>query len=668
MVSLIIPNQTEREPLDNSFRYFLGLMLAMVAVFVLGMTILIRSDYQRTSSQVLRQLSHVSELFAQSVESSLNVANVKMWVLIDRIAAAPLTTETVAAPAFAETLQDTVMNTPQIDSLLVIDPEGTVIWATAESIIGRNLSDRGYFQTALTLSRGQFAVGIPVTARGSGRRVTPIAWPIRGPRGEMRGVIASALGEEYFEGLLSRAEVGSDMHVSIVTENGETAFAKNDDPSSSDADLFEASTPVPALGVTISATRGKTDALVGFRHRTAAFAVLATILFFSAIGAAIVSRVKSVQLAESLKRSQRDKLRILNAQREFETIFENVADGIVIFDEDRQLQRSNKKARELLGSKSDGDAVERLGALLPPVSEIEEDYSVHRIELPDLDHEELYQSVQCRVMKLETNGQSIAYCVLADVSAEERLAAARIAFVTSVNHELRTPLTSLAGSLDVLSDRFADDLPGGAAKLVAMASRNAERLLMLVNDILTLQAIDQGQLNVRMEPVSVADALQEAISTNSGYGLGAQVKLVCDLSDCDQNAFVQADGTRLQQIFSNLISNAMKYSPRHGEVRIGAACLDGKVTFWVKDNGPGIPQEAGERIFERFTKPVHAKGVQASGTGLGLAITKELVERQGATISFESITDDEDQDRSGTTFRVTFNALNSREFLMGIAS
>ena len=173
---------------------------------------------------------------------------------------------------------------------------------------------------------------------------------------------------------------------------------------------------------------------------------------------------------------------------------------------------------------------------------------------------------------------------------------------------------------------------------------------------------------MQIDKVSVAEALHEAVATNASYGQGAQVRLVCDTRDVGADRFIAADWMRLQQIFSNLISNAVKYSPRGGEVRIGAELENGNVRFWIRDSGPGIPSSARERIFQRFTKPVHSKEIQASGTGLGLAITKELAERQNASIDFDSITSQEDPENSGTTFHVTFQEMTAQDMQARAAS
>lgn len=237
---------------------------------------------------------------------------------------------------------------------------------------------------------------------------------------------------------------------------------------------------------------------------------------------------------------------------------------------------------------------------------------------------------------------------------QEQLIAARTAFITSVNHELRTPLTSLSGAIDLLQDRFTEALPAGAKKLISMAARNSDRLLVLVNDILTLQAIDQQRLNIVMEKVDAKRMLCEAVATNSGYGLGNGIRLVAETPEEAEGAAFCADATRLQQVFSNLISNAIKYSPAGGEVTIGARIDAETVTFSVRDTGPGIPKSAQPRIFDRFAKPLHNRQIQVSGTGLGLAITRELVIRQGGSIRFETRSIEDGEKPSGTTFLVSF--------------
>ena len=642
------PDQTRS---DLGFR---GLILTLVALFLCGIFVLVRSDYVRTVARADLQLSHFAELFEQTVDSSFKMANLQMGDLIETLAVAPLRDAETMNRRFDTRIMRSVAAIEQIDSLVVIDLDGTVIWATAAPLVGQNLSDRGYFQRARELGKGEYTVGVPIISRGTGRRVTPIAWPIIGRNGRLRGVIASGLQEQYFSQLLTLNEVEPDMHVEVVTSNGEVAFVSEDAAREPESRVFRATQDVSSLGLHIDVSRNRAAVMQEFWQRNIAFSILATLLFFTAIGAAIRSKEQSRKLAKGLAQSERDRKRIESAQKEFDAIFDNVGDGVVVFDDGDKFFRSNRKARELLDVGDDAAAVRNMRALLPDVFEREGDLTINRLPLNATAETEAMQAVQCRVMKLNIHGARIAYCVLEDISAQERLSAARNEFITSVNHELRTPLTSLAGSLELLQGRFAADLPSGAARLVDMATRNADRLLVLVNDILTLQAIDQQQLSVNLEPLSATEVLNEAISTNSGYRQGLNVKLVLESAPPDGSVFISADRVRLQQIFSNLISNAIKYSPPNGQVKIGVKAANNRVSFYVRDFGPGIPKSARDRLFERFAKAIHSRDVQASGTGLGLAITQELVKRQGGSINFETNSIEDGDQGHGTIFYVSF--------------
>ncbi|WP_163852094.1 ATP-binding protein [Pseudooceanicola aestuarii] len=637
------------------------LMITVVLVFLAGMFLLAWTDHRRSAARAHQQLGYFAELFQQSLEASLNIANLKMWAMIDDISYVPFRQTENVDDIYGRRLRRTVEDVPQIDSLLLIDTEGTVMWSTTEVMVGLNLADRAYFQKAITMSRGEFTVGSPINSRGTARRLTPIAWPIISSAGELRGIFVSSLGEPYFAELLSLQGVEDDMIVRIVTADGATAFATGTDGLADPGRLMTASRPIGALGLEIQVSRSRRAVLRNYWDRTLAFGFIATLLFFTVLLSAIRARSQSVMLAAGLKRSEQDRLKIQTTQREFDAIFENVGDGIVVFDDIDTLHRSNLAARRFLDVDDDESAVHRLRERLPPFADIPKETAVYPLNLAPRDPGGPPQRLQCRVMKLHLYGTDIAYCVLEDISAEERLAETRMSFVTSVNHELRTPLTSLSGALDLLRARFEAELPAGAKKLVNMAARNADRLLVLVNDILTLQAIDQQQLSINREPVAVAEALSEAVTTNTGYGVGRDVSIAADPLPTGEDPVLLLDRVRLQQVLANLISNAIKYSPPGSQVRIGAEIHPRSVRFYVSDTGPGIPEDALDRLFDRFTKPVHGHDIQVSGTGLGLAITRELVHRQGGEITVESRAQADGAKDSGTTFHVSFQRQSGTE-------
>jgi len=199
-----------------------------------------------------------------------------------------------------------------------------------------------------------------------------------------------------------------------------------------------------------------------------------------------------------------------------------------------------------------------------------------------------------------------------------------------VNHELRTPLTSMLGSLGLVREGSAGELPTEARKFVDIAYENSERLVALVNDILDIERIETGRLPMRLETVELGALLARALELNEHYAARLGVRLA--LASGSVLAPVRADADRLMQVLANLLSNAAKYSPKGAEVTLATALADGSVRISVADRGPGIPAEFRPRLFGRFEQ---ANGTQG-GTGLGLAISKALVERMGGRIGCDS--------------------------------
>ena len=658
------PPTPKREVVTARNKMILALVLiGLITAFVISVSILVRADHKRTIAESHQQLGHIAELLEKSVEASLDITNLRMNDLLDQIAQSPLSGTTLTNNFYSPLLTATIEKIKQIDSLVLIDTNGDVIWASVPSLQGTNLSDRGYFQNALRLGRGEYAVGVPILSRGDGRRLTPIAWPILGLNAEIYGVAASGLGEGYFEELLTANDVQSGVRVDIITENGDVSFSVPDEPLDTNDRFVSVSKSIPGLGLHVNVSRALSDVLDGQIQRSVVFVSVATILFVAALSLALHSQLKSFKLAEGLYRAERDKKRIESAQAEFNAIFQNVADGIVVFGVNDVLHKVNAKALNILGVQTERSAVNKLRDLLPPLTDLTAEPVTLKFKLPPDNKNSDERRIHARIMSLHLGNMDLVYCVLSDVTEEERLILARDNFITSINHELRTPLTSLTGALDILKGRFTAQMPEGATKLLEMALRNSDRLLLLVNDILTLQAIDQHQLHLKIQKLNVDDVLAEALNTNAGFGMGMNVSI--SLEEVQHSAVLEADPVRLQQIFSNIISNAVKYTPKGGEVKIGASVADDIISFWVRDNGPGIPESARAQLFERFSVPVHEQSVQASGTGLGLAITQELAERQGGAVSFKSRLSEDDPHNHGTTFFVKFPAAADAQAISG---
>ncbi len=215
-------------------------------------------------------------------------------------------------------------------------------------------------------------------------------------------------------------------------------------------------------------------------------------------------------------------------------------------------------------------------------------------------------------------------------------------FISTVSHELRTPLTSIKGALDLLVGGIEVGQTSDSAKLVEIAQRNSDRLLTLVNDILDVQAIEAGSLVVDLKAVDLAPLLDRNLAAVDVLArrFGVVVRRTGEVPD----ACVMADANRVDQVLTNLVSNATKFAPRGSTVTIGATRLDGVVRISVHDTGRGIPPTQQGQVFERFWQADASNARGTSGTGLGLSISKKIVETMGGRIGFDS---DPDQ---GTTF------------------
>ncbi|SPJ26374.1 sensor histidine kinase [Palleronia abyssalis] len=209
-------------------------------------------------------------------------------------------------------------------------------------------------------------------------------------------------------------------------------------------------------------------------------------------------------------------------------------------------------------------------------------------------------------------------------------------FISTVSHELRTPLTSIRGSLGlVLGGGAAAQLPANVSGLLDIANRNAERLVLLINDILDVQKIRSGRMSMAMERQQIRSHVEDALALAANYA--PEKNLVFTLEDHAPAGEGRVDPGRLGQVLANLLSNAIKFSPEEGTVRLSIRHVDGKLRISVADEGPGIPVEFADRIFEPFSQHEKSNTRSIGGTGLGLNISQALIEAMDGTIWFESV-------------------------------
>jgi len=247
----------------------------------------------------------------------------------------------------------------------------------------------------------------------------------------------------------------------------------------------------------------------------------------------------------------------------------------------------------------------------------------------------------------DAQGEISAYLGIAtDITERKEMERMKTEFISTVSHELRTPLTSIRGALALVAGGVVGELPAAAKPLVEIAHKNSERLILLVNDLLDMEKIEAGKMELNPSPVKLMPLLQQALDGNQAYA--EQYRVRYELAGDVPDVMVNVDANRMMQVLANLLSNAAKYSPSGGTVTVAVECVDQHVRVAVEDNGTGIPEEFRNRIFQKFAQADSSDTRKKGGTGLGLSITKAIVEHMGGRIWFDS------QPNVRTVFHVEF--------------
>lgn len=244
------------------------------------------------------------------------------------------------------------------------------------------------------------------------------------------------------------------------------------------------------------------------------------------------------------------------------------------------------------------------------------------------------------------DGEGGVIAVIHDITEQRRLDDARREFVANVSHELRTPLTNIRSYTETLLDA-AGDIPLETEKqFLGVISSESERMARIVTDLLTLSKLDYGRMELRMTRFSLSDLLKKVANAmrltiqDSGHEMAVEAP--------DDLPQIVGDRERIEQVVVNILSNAVKYTPSGGHIRLAACALAGnRVRITVEDDGVGIPAADVPRLFERFYRVDKARSRAAGGTGLGLAIAKEIVEQHEGKIALAS------EYGKGTTVTIT---------------
>jgi PAS domain S-box-containing protein len=336
-------------------------------------------------------------------------------------------------------------------------------------------------------------------------------------------------------------------------------------------------------------------------------------------------------------------------QMRMQAVLDTVADGIITIDDKGAIQLANPAAKHLFGYEIDEILGRNVKMLMPQPYATEHDQYLTNFattrkakvigigrEVTGLRKDGTLFPMELAVTEMAVDGKIQFVGVVRDISQRKKMERVKQDFVSTVSHELRTPLTSIRGALGLVLKKSGHLLPEKSLRMLETANRNSERLTRLVNDILDLEKIEGGQLDLELNHLDLRILLQQVVLANESYAI--QHNITLRLHESETVAMVLADEHRLLQVMANLVSNAAKFSPEGSEVDIFLA--DTKPGFsrvCVQDHGRGIPEEFRDRIFGRFNQADASDSKDKGGTGLGLSISKAIVERHGGSIGYDSV-------------------------------
>ncbi|MEI4473975.1 PAS domain S-box protein [Frigidibacter sp. MR17.24] len=345
---------------------------------------------------------------------------------------------------------------------------------------------------------------------------------------------------------------------------------------------------------------------------------------------------------ESVARAAAEALEAAEAQ--FRTTIDLAPVGMALLDEDCHLLHVNEALCRFTGYPAEELLALRLSTLIPPSRRVISEHDRKRMRSGEVrllqlerrmirkDGSEAWALLHISQQR-SSRSEAVEFIVqVQDITERRQMEQMKSNFVATVSHELRTPLTSIKGGLSLVLGAMKATLDPKAERLLSIALKNCERLTMLVNDILDMEKISSGQARFRNTDAALAGLLEQAVSINQAYGVEHGVSF--EMTPPVTAAWVRVDVDRFQQVMSNLMSNAAKFSPSGSTVRIESRAANGRVRLSVIDCGPGVPEEFAERIFTPFSQADGSATRSKGGTGLGLNITRQIVERMGGEIGY----------------------------------
>ncbi len=326
------------------------------------------------------------------------------------------------------------------------------------------------------------------------------------------------------------------------------------------------------------------------------------------------------------------------AQARQQALFNSMVEGVLLLDDIGRIQLINQSLARLFDLTADVRGQTILEAFRWPALQGLVDRAIAEHPIVGLELESPGPQPRSLQINIATYVDQAGIrqgliLVIHDVTRVKQLENTRQEFVANVSHELRTPLSLIKGFVETLIDGAKDD-PAQATRFLQIIDKHTDRLTYLIEDLLTISRLESGQIVMNLQPVPLREVVERVIIDLQSR---AAEKRMTFANQLPEEWRARADADRLQQVVFNLIENAIKYGRGGGLVSIGARDhAPEQIELWVSDDGPGIPPEAQERVFERFFRVDKARSRETGGTGLGLAIVKHIIHGHGGKVWLKS--------------------------------
>lgn len=355
------------------------------------------------------------------------------------------------------------------------------------------------------------------------------------------------------------------------------------------------------------------------------------------------SQAISTRLDSEFEDIENDRERAISEKNKLNEILSSMIDGIIALDFNKNIIFLNKASEKLTGYSEEeihGKSIDQIIHLFSGTDEVfpktycQENFNQTVRLSGKAGKQTKVNLMTTKVSNIQTNLSCIL--LLHDVSREEELEQMKLDFVSMASHELKTPLTSIIGYLSVFLNENKNSVPKEDLNLLSKAFIAAGQLQTLIQNLLNVNKIEKEQLSVSPEPVDYLPILSKAVEDLRSQANQKEIVLTL-IPPAEILPKVLADPVRLNEVITNLVSNAINYTNPGGKIEITISVSPSEVTTSVSDTGVGIPVEAIPHLFNKFFRVSNQLQKMSKGTGLGLYITKSIIEKLHGKIWVESI-------------------------------